>query len=330
MPPGVDDKSCPVCRETLNGFETRLEETYFECPRCGPYALSDLALAVLQSKFRTNQVACAKLSHSIYKMTKGPGHWTRISRDLLETILADPVQLPFPTEQLDNFVLWFGITQRDPGAWIDIPVSAIAAVGAIDQKGLGFIASQASSYGLVDGSPKLHRALGGAADYAFLPMQLTIKGWQRFEDLRRGKQKSRFAFMAMPFGHTELDTLFRDHFVPAVAMTGFQLKRLDEEQPAGLIDDRMRVEIRQAAFLVSDLTHGNAGAYWEAGYAEGLGKPVIYTCRKNVFDDKKTAPHFDTNHHLTVIWDSADLQSAVEKLKATIRATFPAESILAD
>lgn len=102
---------------------------------------------------------------------------------------------------------------------------------------------------------------------------------------------------------------------PAVAATGFTLKRLDEDQPAGLIDDRLRVEIRQSRFLVSDLTHRNPGAYWEAGYAEGLGKPVIYTCRKDVFEDKKSAPHFDTNHHLTVIWEAEDLDAAVVRLK---------------
>ena len=57
---------------------------------------------------------------------------------------------------------------------------------------------------------------------------------------------------------------------------------------AGLIDDRLRVEIRTSRFLIADLTHENAGAYWEAGFAEGLGKPVIYTCEKSKFDTAKT------------------------------------------
>jgi len=35
----------------------------------------------------------------------------------------------------------------------------------------------------------------------------------------------------------------------------------------------------------------NPGAYWEAGYAEGLGKPVIYTCEEAKFVE---ASHFDT------------------------------------
>jgi nucleoside 2-deoxyribosyltransferase len=85
---------------------------------------------------------------------------------------------------------------------------------------------------------------------------------------------------------------------------------------------------RQSKFLIADLTHGNAGAYWEAGFAEGLGKPVIYTCKKDVFDNKRV--HFDANHHLTVIWNIATLENAAQELKNTIRATFPDEAKMSD
>lgn len=101
------------------------------------------------------------------------------------------------------------------------------------------------------------------------------------------------------------------------------MKRLNENQPAGLIDDHLRVEIKRARFLIADLTHANNGAYWEAGYAEGLGKTVIYTCEQQVFDDRAQGTHFDTNHHLTVKWNPENPDMAVESLKATIRATFP-------
>jgi nucleoside 2-deoxyribosyltransferase len=134
--------------------------------------------------------------------------------------------------------------------------------------------------------------------------------------------------MAMKFGDPQLDNIYQNHFKAAVRATEFELKRLDEGQPAGLIDDRLRVEIRQSRFLIADLTHHNNGAYWEAGYAEGLGKPVIYTCRKDAF--KQEGTHFDTNHHLTVIWDPDNMGEAVERLKATIRATLPGEAKLGD
>ncbi len=156
---------------------------------------------------------------------------------------------------------------------------------------------------------------------------LTFEGWRYFDQLHRGAASSRKAFMAMKYGDSTLDQCV-DRARHALKKTGFTLQRLDDVPKAGLIDDRLRVEIRTSRFLIADLTHENAGAYWEAGFAEGLGKPVIYTCEKSKFDTAKT--HFDTNHHLTVPWSADDLPSFEEKLKATIRATLPDEAVLQD
>ncbi|MBI5115192.1 nucleoside 2-deoxyribosyltransferase [Candidatus Poribacteria bacterium] len=127
--------------------------------------------------------------------------------------------------------------------------------------------------------------------------------------------------MAMKFGDATLDKVLDQVFRPCVKQTGFELFRLDDVPRAGLIDDRLRVEIQACDFLIADLTHDNLGAYWEAGYAEGLGKPVIYTCEEKTFEQEKT--HFDTNHHLTIVWDENSPGAAGEGLKATIRATLP-------
>jgi hypothetical protein len=47
---------------------------------------------------------------------------------------------------------------------------------------------------------------------------------------------------------------------PAAKRAGFDLFKLDDRPRAGLIDDRMRVEIRASDFIVADLTHDNPGA----------------------------------------------------------------------
>ncbi len=125
----------------------------------------------------------------------------------------------------------------------------------------------------------------------------------------------------MKFGDPNLDNVLEKVFKPCVRQTGFELFRLDDVPSAGLIDDRLRVEIQASDFLIADLTHDNLGAYWEAGYAEGLRKPVIYTCEKEKFEKEKT--HFDTNHHLTIVWDKNSPEAAGKYLKATIRATLP-------
>ena len=266
----------------------------------------------------------AKVRHALYRRRKGET-WVTLTSELFKDIL-DNQNMPRPYEQLDNLVLWLGENQPTMGIGIQVDDPAVAAVGAEDMASVGFLTSQAIDSGLVNG--EVISQIGGGC---FIPSaQLTINGWKRFDELRRGKSSSRMAFMAMQYGDVTLDRVYAEHFRRAVAATGLDLKRLDESQPAGLIDDRLRVEIRLCRFVIADMTHQNKGVYWEAGYAEGLGKPVIYTCRKDVFDDKCKGPHFDTNHHLTVVWSEETLASAEKKLMAVIRSTLPDEATLVD
>lgn len=317
--------ACPVCRSELKKTENYQERVCYDCPRCGPYSLS---LEVNQDLVwwldRTINGA-AVLSYALYRMTKGRSDWPIVTTAQLKNILENTT-LPLPKEQLDNFVVWLGDSQSSTSHVVSITSQSAAATGAVDINGVGFVLDYAVQRGWVDCVVERY----GDGSYAFGPCQLTFPGWEYFYELQRGHASSRRAFMAMKFGDPETDDLFKGPFKTAVQDAGFELRRLDEEPRAGLIDDRLRVEIRQSRFLIADLTHANPGAYWEAGFAEGLDKPVIFTCRKDVFDDPKTRPHFDTNHHLTVVWDPANLGEAVEMLKATIRATLPEEAKLND
>jgi len=220
-------------------------------------------------------------------------------------------------------VLWIG-SHAAPGQQLKLSAETHQSVaGAETPDGFGFVLEYLFETDILSGN--LARAMG-------VPTSaiggLTFDGWRRRDELLRAATGSRRAFMAMKFGDDGLDKVVDETFGPAVKQTGFNLERLDDEPKAGLIDDRLRVEIRRSRFLIADLTHDNSGAYWEAGYAEGLGKPVIYTCEKQKFGKSKT--HFDTNHHLTVRWSLEDLPAAAEELKATIRVTLPEEAILID
>jgi nucleoside 2-deoxyribosyltransferase len=157
-----------------------------------------------------------------------------------------------------------------------------------------------------------------------LDLKLTMKGWERYEQLKKAEIESRMAFMAMKFNQKDVDRAVESCFRPAVKRTGFVLRVLTHGQPAGSIDDQLRAGILASRFVIADLTHGSSGAYWEAGFGEGLGRPVIYTCEKTAWEEQGT--HFDTNHLTTVIWDLQNLTEAENRLVATIRATFRADA----
>jgi hypothetical protein len=204
-------------------------------------------------------------------------------------------------------------------AWIGLPISDNQ-----DSEGWGWFWSQTQHFGLFDLMEGVPRTDG----LVRLQVRLTFKGWERYEALQRTNVVSRTAFMAMQYGDSTLDNVVSNCFRPAIKRTGFELRLLTDQQPAGLIDNQLRAAILGSRFVISDLTHGNRGAYWEAGFGEGLGLPVIYTCEKEAWVRNK--PHFDTNHLLTIIWDIDELKKAEDLLAATIRATFRAEAKQSD
>ena len=155
----------------------------------------------------------------------------------------------------------------------------------------------------------------------FLYVSLTLKGWEQYETEKRGEFEGNYGFIAMQFGDTDLDAFVQEVVKPAVKDgIGYDLVDMRDVGRAGIIDNIMRVQIRDAKFVIADLTHDNNGAYWEAGYAEGLGKPVIYICEKTKFDNEKS--HFDTNHCTTIPWSKNDAEDFKKELIATIRRSL--------
>lgn len=156
---------------------------------------------------------------------------------------------------------------------------------------------------------------------AFMGVNLTLEGWKRYEQEKRGEFERNYGFIAMQFDDPDLDGFVRDVVKPAVKKdTGYDLVDMRDVGRAGIIDNLMRIQIRDSAFVIADLTHDNHGAYWEAGYAEGLGKPVIYICEKAKFDKKKS--HFDTSHCTTVLWSIDDPEEFKRQLVATLRRSL--------
>ena len=305
---------CPICRmetDKITNGEWR-DGTSWDCPNCGRYDISGTASACLNS---LGPVTLAALSHGVWC---GQQHQTDEPFQVTSTVVeaSQHEQLPTPTEQLDRLVLWIGNTLNSPGKELDVLGGTLRAkIGALDTDTERYILTYANRLGLVECNSTVARK--------YL-LRLSLKGWRQYEEIQRGNVVSRTAFMAMSFGNAELKSLVDDEFRPAVEETGFRLNCVNDEPVAGVIDDKIRVDIRLSRFLIADLTDSNNGAYWEAGYAEGLGKPVIYTCSKARWDEGKT--HFDTNHCHTVIWDPAAPERASEALKATIRNTFPFEA----
>lgn len=318
------DKPCPICfqvdRLDAAGKQNHVPRD-LDCELCGTHSLTEDAAEYLPScSFTVEQRAL--LAHGVAQLPRN----AIISRKLIEDLLINR-RLPDPSEMIDLLVLWLA-EQGAPGFSRNIiPDNIQAVVGAVDHYGAVWTLDETEKLGYLDHSRGDH----GPEDLYYY---LTSKGWARRSKLLRNGTRSRHAFMAMDFSNRECEKFFRKYLKPAVkSRTDFELRQnRDAHQTAGSIDNTMRVDIRTARFLVCDLTNGNQGAYWEAGFAEGIGRPVFYIRRDKEAYSKSRAkrPHFDVQQQPVIPWNLADPQTAVDKVVAMIRATLPAEAMLQD
>ncbi len=206
--------------------------------------------------------------------------------------------LPHPSLETNDTIAWKEIVIR----WIE----------AVDDKELwGFMRALASA-GLV---------LESNDQWA-----LTAEGLLRLEKMSVGGENSDQAFVAMWFNAT-MDAVFDEGVEPALVKAGYRAMRIDRKEHSGKIDDEIIAEIRRSRFIVADFTCGLAstatgalavprgGVYYEAGFAQGLGLPVIWCVR----EDQIEMVHFDTRQFNHIVWkDALDLRDKLYRRVAAV------------
>jgi hypothetical protein len=148
-------------------------------------------------------------------------------------------------------------------------------------------------------------------------VSFTAKGLNRVADLRRGLfgPLNKQVFVAMSFDKS-LDAAWTDGLKLGIEDCGYVALRVDAKEHNEKICDVIVAEIRKSKFLVADFSLHRNGVYFEAGMMMGLGRPVIFTCRK---EDLPNA-HFDTRQYNHIEWETpAELH---ERLKRRIQATI--------
>lgn len=296
------------------------------CRRCGEYILTDEGRQVATHHYFKKDAAGLPASHAIRCMTTGqvPIITGQLITDLLENTVYPSIQ-----QQIDNIVLYLGKCLNGvPGHHVEPKLDALCGiVGTSDRPDKDNYPALQFVVDYLAQEEKFIKELSSFFDS--YKLQLTMLGWKRYEELLAAHTKSKKIFMAMQFNNESLQKIVSQHFIPAVSKAGFTLFRVNDMNIAGSIDDKIRVDIRSSRMLIADLTDQNRGAYWESGFAEGLGKPVIYTCESSVFETPGHI-HFDTRQLYHVLWNLNDPQHAARELTIAIRNTLPDEAIMED
>ncbi len=143
---------------------------------------------------------------------------------------------------------------------------------------------------------------------------VTVDGYSHIADQTINIDSSQ-VFVAMWFDES-MDDAFNRGIRLAVENAGYDAFKISDKPDVDKIDDEIIGEIRRSRFMVADFTHGDRGArgsvYYEAGFAYGLGLPVLRSCRKDIVDRNEL--HFDVRQHYHVVWETPEeLRDGLEK-----------------
>jgi hypothetical protein len=148
-----------------------------------------------------------------------------------------------------------------------------------------------------------------------LQISLTAQGWKTVYDYFTENTNLPQAFIAMWFDDSMINA--REKIKKAVVDCGYIPMLIDEKEHNEFIVPEILFEIKRSRLMIADYTGNRGGVYFETGYAKGLNKPVIMTCKDG---DDFLKVHFDTKQISHVVWKNED--DLYERLKKRIEATI--------
>ncbi|MBW8012766.1 MAG: hypothetical protein FVQ83_16230 [Chloroflexi bacterium] len=116
-------------------------------------------------------------------------------------------------------------------------------------------------------------------------------------------------FVAMAFNFPDTDHIYEFHIAPVIEGLNMSPRHMQHLLHNSRIDQKIIAEISKCDVLIADLTYSRPSVYWEAGFAEGKGIPVIFTVRGDHFKDKEEdlygnfKVHFELQNAPIIPWN---------------------------
>lgn len=297
---------CPICNNEVPAYSWNREEAgaRIRCELCGEYRLSErLAQEILTISLRGLYLENSHIYSGAIRenFERGIVLWVEDLRQLTDTVVVPKN----PLDSIDKILLY--VLKRAESAEVGVELKQTDR-----------------SIAYAKTSQEFSFFLKKARDLNYLEKNLSdksrdllsIEGWKRVTELAKNENNLTQAFVAMWF-NKELEGVWENGFKSALYETGYDPIRIDRTEHNEKVDDRIIAEIRRSSLLVADFTGQRGGVYFEAGFAMGLGIPIIWTCR----DSDIESLHFDTRQYNHIVWSaSSDLK---ERLVNRIQATLP-------
>ncbi len=312
----MDNNTCPICRLKDPRFRATgrgQNDTWdIACPCCGTFSISSeakLELMGCADPARGLLAGCIReqtiRGHAILLLSSNGDAPANLPGGVR---LHDVTELWAPRsigERLDRSLLNLIGLSQDVGNPVQLYGPDHSVVFASNDTQFLFFLRTLAARGWLEKSTPV------------IPGSVTVsaEGWARAAELQTSRAESKQAFVAMSFD-SSMEIAWTDGFAPGIERTGYRPHRVDKEEHLEKICDKIIADIRRSRFLIADFTLQKPGVYFEAGFALGLGLPVVWTCRK---DDLERC-HFDTRQYNHIVWETPE--DLARQLKNRIEATI--------
>jgi hypothetical protein len=294
MRQGMSAQPCAIWKTQAQVLESAGDFSVFDSPRAGgKYWISGSAITQV---LPLNDYAKRLLTTWMCEQRRAGVETPQVRQGVLDLIksrqpLPIMTRMTFALQYLGASIVQLGdsLTVQENGLNV---LNLLAETESTNLKEISQLLLMLKEAGLVEGS--LYMGGGGL-------VRPTIRGWQELDKLKRARSDSSQAFVAMWFSDSTNEA-YVEGIQPAILQAGYEPIRIDKKEHNNKIDDEIVAKIRRSRFVVADFTcepkKVRGGVYYEAGFAQGLGLPVIWTCRDTSLSDL----HFDTRQYSHIVW----------------------------
>lgn len=331
FPPENYSNKCPVCRLPAairpDGGNTRVD-----CSCCGDFSVTDVGVVFLSQREWNEEQAfkaawflrrnpgfeiCSKSISQLEQLRE-----TDVSQKGVSILVHLARLHPHPGDIISHSALFvnsalFKLRQIDkPNVYAGRhltkeslePLQLFSVSGCTDQYQLHWIIEN-----YLMGLGYLKK---GIADGRY---EISLEGWRLIGEQSKSSTLSMQGFVAMPFAERFMP-LYIEALHPGIHNAGYEPVRIDRHEHNNRIDDEIIAGIRRSRFVVADLSLHRGGIYFEAGYALGLGLPVVWTVERTALDNNEV--HFDNRQYNFLVWEEGKYDDLARRLTNRIEATI--------
>ncbi len=327
---------CPYCDSdsTLTPCENILK---YDCKTCGKYFLCnrygegetfgyETKNKFASYLFYTRDTIKNRFLGTKEEYEKAKNKFTAASLNL---ITSDEIEAFWPrsfSDKITKILLWIDSKSSHFGEAINVSYNEFYR--------LAFIDTEVSDYEIEEQYRFFLKYFNHNKKYIYMvsnektaDLSLTSEGYERIEELQLSKHNNKKVFVSMAFNENTEN--IREAIKKGIVEAKYDATLIDEIIHNKQIVPEMFRLIRESRLLVMDISEPNYGAYYEAGYAQGLGKEVIITCSEERFYkkyeteeeqkyEKYLKPHFDIAQKQILLWK--DTEDLTNKLSEWIKA----------